>query len=142
MLQNVIKKAFESAATTSAAVELLEAFASLAKRDAIRRCVEKQLAAVFGAFTQEVTSVKKTFDRLKGAPPLLHRDHPRYAGGARWAKTLHARVSRQWSQVESTRAYLAWPREAEEASAKFLEVSLRIRPSPPPDQLDTIYPDA
>ena len=54
----------------------------------------------------ELSSVKKTFDKLKGSPPLIHRDHPRYAGSALWAKSLHMRVQRQWAMLIMTDAWL------------------------------------
>ena len=101
MFQNVINTAFDGAATILAGVELLDAFSSLARREAIRRCVEKKSADVFSAFMAEVTGVKKSFDKLKSSPPLIHRDHPKYAGAALWARSLHLRVQRQWQQLDA-----------------------------------------
>jgi len=49
----------------------------------------------------QVTGVKKSFDKLKGSPPLIHRDHPKYAGAALWARSLHLRVQRQWQQLDA-----------------------------------------
>ena len=74
----------------------------------------------------ELAAVKKTFDKLKGAPPLIHRDHPRYAGSALWAKSLHMRVQRQWTMLDAAQAFLAPTREAEEAKGQFtaLDASL------------------
>ena len=46
MFQNVVTTAFEGAATTQSGVELLDAFASLAQREAIKRCVEKKSSEV------------------------------------------------------------------------------------------------
>ena len=117
MMQNVINTAFDGAATTAAGVELLEAFSSLAKRDSIKRCVEKKSAEVFQTFAQELGHVKSTFDKLKGSPPLIHRDHPRFAGGALWAKSLHARITKQWEMLDAARSFLAPSREAEDAGS-------------------------
>ena len=53
---------------------------------AIKRCVEKKSAEVFTTMSAELSLVKKGFDKQKGTPPLIHRDHPRYAGAALWAR--------------------------------------------------------
>ena len=122
MFQNVITNAFEGAATTHAQVELLEAFSSLARRDSITRAVEKKASEVYDDFQLELTRVKSTFDKLKGDPPAIHRDHPRFAGAALWAKSLHSRVSRQWELLDAAQSYLPPTREAEEASQLFTQL--------------------
>ena len=102
MFQNVVNIAFEGASTTAANIQLLDAFWSLAHREAIKRCVEKKSAEVFTALSAELTLVKKGFDKQKANPPLIHRDHPRYAGAALWAKSLHLRITRQWDMIMSS----------------------------------------
>jgi dynein heavy chain len=102
MFQNVINTAFDGASTTDAGVQLLDAFNSLAQREAIKRAVEKKSAEVFTNLTQELSLVKKGFDKQKATPPLIHRDHPRYAGAALWAKSLHTRIQRQWALLEAS----------------------------------------
>ena len=87
-------------------MELLESFSSLARRDSILRCVEKKSAEVHDKYIQEMGLVKNTFDKLKGEPPMIHRDYPRYAGAALWAKSLLARVQRQWSLLSTAASYL------------------------------------
>ena len=125
-MQNVINTAFDGAATTAAGVELLEAFSSLAKRDSIKRCVEKKSAEVFQTFAQELGHVKSTFDKLKGNPPLIHRDHPRFAGGALWAKSLHARITKQWEMLDAARSFLAPSREAEDAASLYAQLEAAL----------------
>ena len=122
MFQNVITNAFEGAATTNAGVELLESFSSLARRDSILRCVEKKSAEVHDKFIQEMGLVKNTFDKLKGEPPMVHRDYPRFAGAALWAKSLLARVQRQWQLLSAAASYLPPTREAEEAAALYSQL--------------------
>ena len=122
MFQNVVTNAFEGAATTNAGVELLESFSSLARRDSVLRCVEKKSAEVHDKFIAEISLVKNTFDKLKTEPPMIHRDHPRYAGAALWAKSLLQRVQRQWSLLASAASYLPPTREAEEAAALFAQL--------------------
>ena len=96
-------------------MQLLDAFNSLAQREAIKRAVEKKSAEVFTSLTQELSLVKKGFDKQKAAPPLIHRDHPRYAGAALWAKSLHLRITRQWSLLEAS------SKTSEDLSAKTAE---------------------
>lgn len=45
-MQNVINLAFESAGSLGAAAEALDAFQTLAKRDAIVKCVERKTSEV------------------------------------------------------------------------------------------------
>jgi dynein heavy chain len=45
-MQNVINLAFESAGSLAASVETLDAFQTLAKRDAIVKCVERKTSEV------------------------------------------------------------------------------------------------
>ena len=66
------------------------------------RCVEKKSAEVFQSVTAELSLVKKGFDRHRGAPPMLHRDHPNYAGAAVWARSLLLRIQRQWAMLENS----------------------------------------
>ena len=120
MFQNVVNTAFEGAATTGAGVELLDAFNSLAQREAIKRCVEKKSAEVFLAVHNEFSLVKKGFDKKKANPPMLHRDHPRYAGAALWARSLHLRVQRQWMLLEAS------SKTAEDLHEKTAEARLAL----------------
>ena len=55
---------------------------------------------MFQSVTAELSLVKKGFDRHRGAPPMLHRDHPKYAGAAVWARSL--RIQRQWAILENS----------------------------------------
>ena len=73
-------------------------------------------------FIQEMGLVKNTFDKLKGEPPMVHRDYPRFAGAALWAKSLLARVQRQWQLLSAAASYLPPTREAEEAAALYSQL--------------------
>lgn len=55
MYTNVINSAFEGVTRIPECVALVEMFTSLAKLDAIRRCVEKKTADVYELFTSQVT---------------------------------------------------------------------------------------
>jgi dynein heavy chain len=48
MMQNVINSAFECVATVAAGVELVGTFDFLAKREAIRRTVDRKAIDVYG----------------------------------------------------------------------------------------------
>ena len=37
---------------------------------------------------------------------MVHRDYPRFAGAALWAKSLLARVQRQWQLLSAAASYL------------------------------------
>ncbi|KAI9356982.1 dynein heavy chain and region D6 of dynein motor-domain-containing protein [Zopfochytrium polystomum] len=92
MLQNVIISAFEGSNTVESAVELLEIFHFLAKRETIKRTVEKKTAEVFAMFLQELNAVKVEFETHKRTPDIL-RSQPDFAGSAYWAKSLLKRIT-------------------------------------------------
>jgi dynein heavy chain, axonemal len=54
MMANVINEAFQGVTSVTAAVELLEAFSSLAKRPAVQRAVDKKTVEVFQLFLKQV----------------------------------------------------------------------------------------
>eukprot|EP00736_Rhodelphis_marinus_P013382 Rmarinus@m.14828 len=121
MMINVISTAFESVATVQGAVELLEAFHRLAKREAIQRAVEKKIAAVFTLFQQDLNFVKKDFDQNKKAPPI-GPNFPRYAGAARWAKCLLDRIDTQYGLLSLAFHQNMMSREAEDASQTYQQI--------------------
>ncbi|KAJ3024564.1 UNVERIFIED_CONTAM: Dynein heavy chain 2, axonemal [Siphonaria sp. JEL0065] len=102
MMQNTIISAFEGATTVDSSVELLEIFHHLAKREAIKRTVEKKTADVYSLFMQELNTVKVEFETHRKAPEIL-RSHPDFAGSAYWARSLLKRV--QFSQASLAAAY-------------------------------------
>jgi dynein heavy chain len=52
MMRNVISSAFESISTVSAGAELLEIFVHLAKREAIKRTIDKKTAELYTLFVE------------------------------------------------------------------------------------------
>jgi len=87
MMQNVINSAFEDASTFEGCMELLEIFDSLAKRDAIKRAVEKKTTDIHNMYLQKLNNIKTYFEKYKKEPELI-RFHPFYAGAGLWAKSL------------------------------------------------------
>jgi dynein heavy chain, axonemal len=82
MLTNVIQLSFDMSNSLTARVELLETFHLMAKREPIKRCVERKTSDFYNTFMNEMNIVKKQFDHLRRTPPkspVL----PRYAGAAR-----------------------------------------------------------
>lgn len=120
MLMNVINTAFDGISTVIAGVELLEAFASIATRDAIRRAVERKTAELHLLFLADINAVKRDFDANKKNPPMMNREHPRYAGSAMWARARLMRIQRQRLKLESRT--LPPTREAEEARAQSAQL--------------------
>ncbi len=91
MMQNVIIAAFEDSNSVESGADLLDIFHHLAKRDAIKRTVEKKTADVYQLFLQELNTVKIEFETNKKTP-LIMRTQPDYAGSAYWAKGLLLRI--------------------------------------------------
>ncbi|KAJ3195453.1 Dynein heavy chain 2, axonemal [Irineochytrium annulatum] len=117
MMQNVIMSAFESATTVESSVELLEIFHHLAKREAIKRTVEKKTADVYLLFIQEMNTVKVEFETHRKTPEIL-RSHPDFAGSAYWARALLKRVSHSMNTLQSA-YFLPHTSLADEAKIQF-----------------------
>jgi dynein heavy chain len=123
-MQNVIVSAFEDATTVEASVELLEIFHHLAKREAIKRTVEKKTADVYLLFLQELNTIKVEFETHRKTPDIV-RTQPDFAGSAYWAKSLLKRI--QFSMATLQNAYYL-PRTslADEAQVQYEPIVLAI----------------
>ncbi|KAI8853504.1 dynein heavy chain, N-terminal region 2-domain-containing protein [Chytridium lagenaria] len=117
MMQNVITSAFESATTVETSVELLEIFHHLAKREAIKRTVEKKTADVYLLFIQEMNSVKVEFETHRKTPEIL-RSHPDYSGSAYWARSLMKRIIHSMNILQSA-YFLPHTSLADEAKLQY-----------------------
>jgi hypothetical protein len=65
-------------------MSLLEALQILAKREAVRRHVQRKTSQYYGEQLAEINTIKKQFDHLRRTPPS-HPVLPRFAGTARCA---------------------------------------------------------
>lgn len=65
-------------------MSLLEALQILAKREAVRRHVQRKTSHYYGEQLAEINTIKKQFDHLRRTPPS-HPVLPRFAGTARCA---------------------------------------------------------
>eukprot|EP01035_Chromulina_nebulosa_P017108 gene17108-22622_t len=87
MYTNVINVAYENNSTIQEGVYYTLAFNSLAKRDVIKRCVEKKAAEILRMFLKQIQTTRSEFEKSRLAPPLRYHE-PQYAGSALWANSL------------------------------------------------------
>mmetsp|Transcript_14527 Transcript_14527/g.44830 ORF Transcript_14527/g.44830 Transcript_14527/m.44830 type:complete len:256 (-) Transcript_14527:12622-13389(-) len=99
MYTNVMNTAFEGVKRVSDAVAILEIYYSLAKRDAIKRCVEKKTVDMYLLFIHAIEDIRHDFDENRRAPPLRNNE-PHWAGSALWAKSLAQTVQDSWSLLQ------------------------------------------
>eukprot|EP00879_Flechtneria_rotunda_P019356 GHRR01020328.1.p1 GENE.GHRR01020328.1~~GHRR01020328.1.p1 ORF type:complete len:1679 (+),score=578.13 GHRR01020328.1:143-5179(+) len=114
MLENVLELALDTAPSLQGTLELLEGFQLIAKRDAVKRAVQKHVSVFYGKFMGEINAAKKHFDLLRRCPPgspLL----PKYAGAARAAATLLRRLEQTHGVLIAVKPML--PSVPEEADA-------------------------
>ena len=103
--QNVMTSAMDGAENLVARVEMLEALRSMAKLDAVVRCVERMTTECFDAFASELAAVKKHFDSNRENPPV-DPQLPKHAGAAAWAMTQHARLKRPYDMLKEAATVL------------------------------------
>jgi len=118
MMTNVIQIAVEAQSCLPSHMELLEAFQLIAKRDFIKRFVEKKTSEFYAAFNAEINVVKKLFDAVRRVPPkspIL----PKYAGTARHAMYLLHRLSATYNKAAQVRYMLPQVPEADEVFAAY-----------------------
>ena len=77
----------------------VQKFQNLAKRDSIKRAVERKTADFQRLFIEDLNMVKKQFDLLKRVPPA-DPVLPRYAGQATAALVLAKRVDHTWQALQ------------------------------------------
>ncbi|RKP21179.1 hypothetical protein ROZALSC1DRAFT_20732 [Rozella allomycis CSF55] len=117
MMQNVIVSAFETSPSVEASTYLIVTFSRLAKRDAIKRTVEKKTSDVFQKLYMEISNAKNEFETKKKAPEIM-RFHPDFAGSALWARSIVKRVSPSM-KIYNYMDYMPKLSIAEEAKALY-----------------------
>merc|ERR1712093_972198 len=115
-----ITTSFESINSVEAAVNLLEAFHHIAKRDAITRCLETEMRKVFTLYHSELTEVKKQFDAHRRAPKL-NAWTPQYSGAAMWSQKLLQRAEYQFNKLDVS-YYMTSTKEFIDAKVEFQRV--------------------
>ena len=119
MMSNVINVAFEGVTHIPSAVELLEAFASLACRPNVHKAVERKAQEVYAMFLTQMLDTKAYYEAHADNPPLKPNE-PHFAGAALWARGLQARVERDWQALAKCH-FLAGGKLAESAGRTFDE---------------------
>ena len=116
--QNVMTSAMDGAENLVARVEMLEALRSMAKLDAVVRCVERMTTECFDAFASELAAVKKHFDSNRENPPV-DPQLPKHAGAAAWAMTQHARLKRPYDMLKEAATVLPPTPELEALQSSY-----------------------
>lgn len=117
MMQNIIISAFTTATSMETHVQYLYIFYNLAKREAVRRVVEKKAVDIWSIFFKELNAVKVEFESHKKTPEIF-RFHPDYSGAANWAKNLHRKISHTWHILSET-TFLGQQHFMEEARDQY-----------------------
>ncbi|CAG9464381.1 unnamed protein product [Pedinophyceae sp. YPF-701] len=118
MFTNVVVLALDAVPSLPARINLLEIFFCMAKRESVKRTVEKKTSELYQMFTQEINVVKKQLDLIKRSPPpspFL----PRYAGAAYWAQALLRRIAHPLGHLLQMQHALPDAPEAGEVFAAF-----------------------
>jgi len=100
MFTNVINGAFENATTVMDSVSLTETFFWLAKRDAVKRSVEKKALETMRKLGAQMNTARSEFELSRSNPPLRIHE-PQYAGSALWAHSLYAVVEEGYKSLNS-----------------------------------------
>lgn len=123
---NVITAAMEINATISEGVSLIETFQSLAKRDAVKRCVEKKAAELKQMFIKQIQTCTAEFDTNKANPPLRPLEPP-FAGSALWANSFSIMIEKSFASFQRLKGILPDSdfEEASKACETFVKDSIR-----------------
>jgi dynein heavy chain len=112
MFTNVINNAFEGTTTVVDQVHLTETFFWLAKRDAVKRCVERKATETITKLMNQITQSRTEFESRRGHPPL-RLNEPQYAGSALWANSLLVAIKEGYEALQRI-VHLSTPRDIEE----------------------------
>ncbi|OQR83321.1 dynein heavy chain [Achlya hypogyna] len=118
MTQNVVNAAFDSVSTIAAGCDLLQAFQTISKREAIRRCLEKRTIDVFAMYKAQIVTVRNLFEKNKGAPPLSPTE-PQFAGAALWARGLLLKCKEDLGRLAQLPSLPSGAVEFDEATSHF-----------------------
>ena len=123
MYTNVLNAALEGNSTVSEGVILIETFSRLAKREAIKRCVDKRASDTQNLFMKLVLWTRSEFDSSRLNPPLRAQE-PQYAGSALWAQSLATLVTESYDSLIRLKNILSVRdfEEAKEAHTALISV--------------------
>jgi dynein heavy chain len=109
----------------SEGVGLTETFLILAKRDAIKRCIERKAFEVLHMFLKEVQITRGEFEQSRQNPPLRQQE-PQYAGSALWAHGLAELVKNSYEKIVLLKQMLN-PRDFEEGKENYTTLMAVIK---------------
>lgn len=99
--QTIIQKTFGHVSTIEDAVEMLENFYQLAKRQNIITFVQTKAAElVYNLFIAEMKEVEDTFEASYKKRPVMPISHPHYGGMAIWIFSLIKRIDRAKKAID------------------------------------------
>jgi dynein heavy chain, axonemal len=116
----IIAKTFQHVSTMEDAVEMLENFYQLAKRQSIKDYVQQKAAElVYAMFIKEISEVEEIFEGIhhKKKPPMPI-SHPEFGGIAIWTYSLINRVERAKNAIDAIFFVKEHPKKTE-AEAKY-----------------------
>jgi dynein heavy chain len=129
MFTNVINAAFENNSTVAEGVILVETFCRLAKREAIKRCVDRKAADMVTLFLKQVKITNDEMEdrRAKLAEFLqkfLRAQEPQFAGSALWAHSLGELVKGSFESLIRLKHILTkdYFDEAKDSYTQFMNV--------------------
>jgi len=91
-LQVFVRNSFNSIPSVVKALELLDKFEGVLKREALATELHEKALVIFIAFGNELTQIEEIYEEQKMSPPKA-RDLPPVAGNIAWARNLFARVN-------------------------------------------------
>lgn len=115
----IISKTFAHVSTIEDAVEMLENFYQLAKRQSIMEYVQKKAAdLVYQLFIAEMKEVEDTFENVYKKRPVMPISHPQYGGLAIFIHSLICRIDRAKYAIEGMYFVPVHPSK-DDAEAKY-----------------------
>ena len=87
MYINVINLSFESNTSVAEGASLTATFYGLAKRDLIKKCVEKKATEMFNLFVKTIQKIRTELETSRNNPPLRVHE-PQFSGSALWSHGL------------------------------------------------------
>lgn len=106
MFTNVINAAFDNNTSVRDCVILVETFDMLAKRDLIRRCIDKKAFDVMQMFMAQTQRMRREFEEHRLSPPL-RRLEPQYSGSAIWANSLSMLIKEGYDCLQKITTHLS-----------------------------------
>ena len=119
MFTNVINASFDAISTVAEGAVLVDTFFLLAKRETVKRCVERKASELQQMFLKQIQSVRAEFENGRQNPPLRLQE-PTFAGSALWANSLGSIIKDSYDNLIKIR-HILLPRDYKEAKENYLQ---------------------